>query len=218
MASDNEIIKIENETIERYNRRLDQYGFEARSLGWDTKEHQFVRFATATRHLDFSKKHILDIGCGFSDFFGYLVQKNIPIRRYSGIDINERLITISKKRFPENHYEVRNILINNYSEPQADIITLFGLLNFKMKDTENLDYTGKMITESWKITRGALVIDFLSTNLCKTYPKEEAVYYHNPEDVLDMCFRLSDNLILLHNYPPIPQKEFMVILLKDDNS
>lgn len=210
----NKIKQIDDLTIKRYNKRFEEYGLEAKTLGWGCKEDQFTRFEAATRYVDFRGKSVLDIGCGFADFHEFLISNDIKIKKYKGIDINDKLIEVAKKRFPKNKYEVRNILLNNYDIGQADIVTLFGLLNFKL-ETDNLAYTKEMITEAWKITKEMLIVDFLSTHLTKEYPKEDFVYYHNPKDVLDLCFELCDNVVLVHDYHPIPQKEFMVILKRE---
>ena len=212
--SKDEIKKVDNVTIKRYNKRFKEYGLEAKTLGWGSKKDQLTRFETATFYVDFAGKSVLDIGCGFADFYEFLMSNDIKIKKYKGIDINGKLIEVAKKRFPENKYETRNILLNNYDKEQAGIITLFGILNFKL-ETDNLAYTKEMITEAWKITKETMIVDFLSTHLAKEYPKEDFVYYHNPKDVLDLCFKLCDNVVLVHDYPPIPQKEFMVILKKE---
>jgi len=206
---------LDKETIKRYNKRFDEYGISAKTLGWGSKKDQLTRFKTATTFIDFTNKSILDIGCGFSDFYDFIIKKNIKIKEYKGIDINKNLINVSRKKYPKNKYEIRNILLNNYDVYQADIVTLFGLLNFKLNNINNLDYTKKMINESWKITKKILIIDFLSIHLTKDYPKENFVYYHDPKDILDICFELSNNIILIHDYLPIPQKEFMIIMKKE---
>jgi len=212
--SKDKIKQINNVTMERYNKRFEKYGLEAKTLGWGSKKDQLTRFETATIYVNFAGKSVLDIGCGFADFYEFLINNDIKIKKYKGIDINDKLVEVAKKRFPENRYEVRNILLNNYDKEQADIVTLFGLLNFKL-ETDNPAYTKEMVTEAWKITKEMLIVDFLSTHLTKEYPKEDFVYYHDPKDVLDLCFELCDNVVLVHDYPPIPQKEFMVILKKE---
>lgn len=206
---------IDKEAIERYNKRLEKYGVDPKTLGWGSRKDQITRFSAAVRYVDFAGKSVLDIGCGFSDFYEFLVDNGIKIKKYTGIDINEELIEVSKKRYPENEYEVRNILLNNYDIEQADIVTLFGLLNFKLNKIDNLSYTKNMMIEAWKVTKETLVVDFLSTHLTKHYPKEDFVYYHDPKNVLDICFELCDNVVLVHDYPPIPQKEFISVLRKD---
>jgi SAM-dependent methyltransferase len=210
-----EIERIDDTIKQRYNKRYMEFGIDARTLGWGCKEDQYTRFKAAVTSVDFTEKSVLDIGCGFADFYEFLLQHSIKVKKYKGIDINEHLIEVAKKRFPENMYEVRNILLHNYNSEQADIVTLFGLLNFKLKNVNNMTYTKKMITATLKITKEKLIVDFLSTHLTKTYPKEDAVYYHNPKDVLDICFKLSNNVVLVHNYPSIPQKEFLIVITKE---
>ncbi len=214
VSNRDEIERIDNETVDRYNKRFEKYGVEAKTLGWGCKDDQIIRFTTAITYTDFSGKSVLDIGCGFADFYHFLINKGIKIKKYKGIDINGKLIQVAKKRFPQNEYEVRNILLENYGKIQGEIVTLFGLLNFKLNEINNLNYTRIMIDAAWKIAKETLIVDFLSTHLTKSYPKEDFVYYHNPKDVLDFCFRLCDNIVLVHDYPSIPQKEFMAILKK----
>ena len=36
---------IERQAIERYSKRLAQFGEDPRTLGWDTRAHQWTRFA-----------------------------------------------------------------------------------------------------------------------------------------------------------------------------
>lgn len=214
IISRDQIEQIDEEALDRYSRRFEQYGVEARTLGWGSKEDQLTRFETAEAYVNFSRKSIMDVGCGFADFCEFLLKKGIAIKKYKGVDINDRLIEVARKRFPKNEYEVRNILLNNYGAVQADIVALFGLLNFKLHSIENLTYTREMIAAAWKIAEETLIVDFLSTRLSKNYPKEDFVYYHDPKDILDISFELCDNVVLVHDYHPIPQKEFMVILRK----
>jgi len=215
MIDKNEIKRIDEEAIERYTKRFEKHGIDPKTLGWGSREDQMTRFDAATRCIDFSGKSVLDVGCGFSDFYGFLIKEGIKVKEYKGIEINDKLIEVARKRFPENKYEVRNILLDNYDTEQADIVTLFGLLNFKLNKIGNLTYTKEMITAAWKITKETLIVDFLSTHLTKDYPTEDFVYYHDPKDVLDICFELCDNIVLVHDYLSIPQKEFMVILKKE---
>jgi 2-polyprenyl-3-methyl-5-hydroxy-6-metoxy-1,4-benzoquinol methylase len=158
-----EIERIDDTTKQRYNKRYMEFGIDARTLGWGCKEDQYTRFKAAITYVDFSGKSVLDIGCGFADFYEFFLQHNIKVKKYKGIDLNEQLIEVAKKRFPKNIYEVRNILLHNYNSEQADIVTLFGLLNFKLTTVDNLRYTKEMINAAWKITKETLIVDFLST-------------------------------------------------------
>ena len=178
-------------------------------MGWNNYESQETRFEKTFEHVDFGGKIVLDIGCGFGDFYPE-VDSRFLIANYKGIDINDTLLEEARRLYPHLEFENINILLNNYKKKQADIVVAFGLLNFKIED--NLAYTKKFIESAWSITKETLVVDFLSSHLDNSYPEEGAVYYHNPKDVLDICFELTDNVVLVHDYQPIPQKEFMIIL------
>jgi len=103
--SKDKIKQINNVTMERYNKRFEKYGLEAKTLGWGSKKDQLTRFETATIYVNFAGKSVLDIGCGFADFYEFLINNDIKIKRYEGIDINDKLIEVAKKRFQENRHD-----------------------------------------------------------------------------------------------------------------
>ena len=92
---------------------------------------------------------------------------------------------------------------------------MLGLLNFNLKSKiKNLNFSRAMIENAFKLTKKFLIVDFLSANLYENYPKEDQVFYHSISDVISICENLSNNFIIKHDYKPIPQKEFMVIIYK----
>lgn len=53
------------------------------------------------KEIDFEKKQLLDIGCGGALFFEYLIEKEIVLEAYLGIDISERSIRKAKERISD---------------------------------------------------------------------------------------------------------------------
>ena len=51
-----EIRQIDDTTIERYNKRFEEYGIEARTLGWGCEKDQLTRFEAATTYTDAGTK------------------------------------------------------------------------------------------------------------------------------------------------------------------
>lgn len=53
-------------------------------------------------------KKVLDCGCGKADFYQFLKDRNILIQ-YTGFDINEKLISLARQKFPKCRFRVFDI-------------------------------------------------------------------------------------------------------------
>jgi len=219
MSKLNDDLLVEKSTISRYSKRFKELGRNVKTLGWGTKEQQTYRFMqTINSNIDLTDKDILDIGCGFGDYASFLEEYSVKFKSYLGIDINPELINEAKDTF-SNSKDISFELLNlkrDKSNIRADIGIMIGVLNLNLKEEyDNLRYSKEMIQNAFNLVNEVLVIDFLSSQLTRDYPEEEFVYYHSPEEVLNFAFTLSSNVVLKHNYNPIPQKEFILYIYKD---
>ncbi len=205
--------EIEMTTIERYTKRYNDLGVGHKTLGWGSVDDQIVRFERMTRFFKLDGMTVMDIGCGFADFYKYLLDNDVQCN-YIGVDINEKFIESNRKMYPEAEFLVANIMTNDVELPNADIIVANGVLNFKLSNGDNLEYTQEFVEKLFNKCHKGVCVDFLSTFLTESYPKESFVYYHNPVTLLEFAFDLTPNACILHDYRPIPQKEFMLILEK----
>lgn len=207
--------RIERAAIDRYAARFRQFGgSDPRTLGWDTRNHQWVRFRAVTELVDLRGRSVIDIGCGFADFPAFLSESGITVTSYLGVDINPILLEVAADRFPSARYERRNVLLDPYEQPVADVGVMLGLLNFRLEDVGNYDYAEAMMRAAFAATREGLVVDFLSAERALGYPEEPVVFYYEPGRTLQAGLSLTSNVILKHDYPPIPQREFMLFLRK----
>lgn len=201
--------------VQRYNEKFSQFGEDPRSLGWGNREQQRHRFEIAVETVDFKNKSVLDIGCGLSDFYAFLVEKMLGIKSYIGVDINPGFVEWNKSKYPHNKYIATDFIKNTEPEEIADIGAMFGLVNFNFKSIlNNLNYAKDFIAKAFDCVGYCLIVDMLSHHISGEYAKEDFVYYYSPEDMLKHCFSLTSNVILRHDYKPIPQKEFMLFLFK----
>jgi len=213
MINKNLVKKIDKETIERYNNRLKKFGPEVRTLGWNTEYNQQKRFESATSLINLKGKSIVDIGCGFGDFLKFIKERKIKTSSFRGIDINEDLLKVARKRYPGIIFENRNILIDLPKKKVADIGFALGVLNFNLKNKpNNYKYAVEFIKSAFTLCKEALVVDMLSNYLDKDYPKEDFVFYYSPERMFKEAKKISPYVILKHDYPPLPQNEFLLIL------
>ena len=206
---------LDRQMIDRYSTRLRRFGADPRALGWDRKESQSARFEAAARAVSFAGRSVLDIGCGLADFGDFLHADRIRAPcSYSGVDINPDLIEVCRQRHPTDTFEVRNVLCQPFGEEQWDIVTMFGLLNLRFREFSNEEYAREFITEAFRICGEALIVDMLSARTDVAYPPEDFVYYYQPTTMLNFALGLTPHVTLLHDYPSIPQREFMLVLRK----
>lgn len=209
------IKKISEQTINRYTTRYKKLGRNVKSLGWGSIKQQQYRFDRVLNFAECQNKSILDIGCGFGDFYSFMQLKNTAPAQYTGWDINQNLINEANKDLDSNaNFEVVNLLDEDIDK-QADIVIMLGLLNFNLKNKyDNIEYSKKMIKRAFFHSKDKLVVDFLSVHAAQDYPKEDLVFYHNPVEMLDFALTLTHNVSIFHNYRAIPQKEFILVLEK----
>ena len=205
--------------IERYSKRLGTLGYDVKTLGWGNVEQQEYRFAqTVSSEINFRDKSVMDIGCGFGDYYSFLQKSKVDLEKYLGVDINPDLITEAKKIHQNDRkvsLEVLNVLENNVKEPITNIGVMLGVLNLNLKeDFDNYEYSFRAIKNAFSYVSEVLVVDFLSTNLVENYEKEDFVFYHSPIKMLEFALTLSDNVLIKQNYMAIPQREFMLYIYK----
>jgi|FLOH01.1.fsa_nt_gi SAM-dependent methyltransferase len=80
-----------------YTSAIDNHGITAQGLGWHSIESQEIRFDTLLEMLpkDLSDVTIADAGCGFGDFYLYMLEKGVTPKKYIGIDSLESMCEIA---------------------------------------------------------------------------------------------------------------------------
>jgi len=220
MSLDNQVFKeLSQQMIARYSLRYEKLGYHVHTLGWGSKEQQAYRFLQTLEGTTFSaEKSVLDIGCGFGDYLAMLQAQEKPFKEYLGWDINPDLIQEAQKIWkntPNASFAEKNLGTTSLNDPVADIGVMLGVLNLNLKEQiDNYEYSFNFIEKAFSAVQEVLVVDFLSTKLTPSYPKEDFVFYHDPAKMLEFAFSLTPHVTLKHNYQPIPQQEFMLFLYK----
>tara|TARA_B110000027_G_scaffold48818_1_gene53435 strand:- start:6 stop:647 length:642 start_codon:yes stop_codon:yes gene_type:complete len=95
---------------------------------------------------------VLDVGCAQGGFVNILSQREKKFS-YLGIDYNEEMLAIAKKKQPK--YKFINIKKNNFSKyinQKFDLVIIFGILHL------NKEWK-KIIKEGYKLTKKYLIFD-----------------------------------------------------------
>lgn len=208
-----ELYSIAVSTVERYSERYNKFGRHVHTLGWGSVDQQNYRFSQVFRAVGLEGKSVLDIGCGFGDFLSNCSSLRCEVSSYTGWDINPDLIAEAKKLHNNHTFSVLNLADVDDLAPVAEVGIMLGVLNLNFKKTyDNITYSKMMIKKAFAAVSETLVVDFLSLYRTPDYPEEDFVFYHNPADMLAYALELTPNVRLLHDYSPIPQKEFMLVL------
>lgn len=179
--------------IKYYKENLVSHGLSVKALGWSNETSQNVRFEVLSSIGNLNNHSILDVGCGFGDFYGYLKEKNIAPRDYLGIDLVEEMIEEACKRYPRADFETSNILdscIGYY-----DYIFASGIFGLALPDWNS--YVDTALDRMFSSCRIGVGVNFLGgTSGCCNID----AHYTTPLRVVEKIYKLSSKFVLYHNY------------------
>ena len=200
--------------IHLYEKRLDKYGKDVKTVGWRSIPQQLVRFEILSRIADLTNKTLLDVGCGFGDLYNFFRSKNIRLKEYKGIDLSQKMIEEAKRihfNFKKAKFEVFNLFdgkIDETLKEEYDYVVASGIFSFPIKD--NVGYLHEMLRKMYKISCFGVAV-----NMPISYVdyKDKNLFYFVPEEVFSFCKSITKRVSLLHDYMPY---EFTVYLYKDE--
>jgi hypothetical protein len=202
--------EIQN-TIDRYNERLKQFGISEKALGWGDKGRSKLRFEILCSEWDIENKTILDYGCGFGDLYQYIKDTRTDNFKYIGVDINNNFVEIGKSR---NYPNAEFYLVSGNAgevlapfENKIDYIVSSGIFNFKLED--NITYIKQTLDLFNKYAVSGFAANFLSDRVDF---KAESNYHSNPGQILNLVYEYGNNVILRNDYMPY---EFTVFFNKN---
>lgn len=117
---------IDSETF--YSSAIKMHGVTAKGVNWASKENQLLRFKIILDFLpkDLTSFTIVDAGCGFGDFYHYLLKKKRVPKEYIGIDSVIDMHSIASNATGQ---EIVHANICKDKLPTADFYICSGALN-----------------------------------------------------------------------------------------
>lgn len=169
-----------------YEGAIKEYGISALGVHWSSKENQYKRFEIITTLINkkLQSHSFADIGCGFGEYYQYLLQNNHENVDYLGIDCEKSMITICKRRFPSLKFLLKNAI--NDALPQKDYYLCSGALNILNK-TEFFVFIHNVYLSSTK----AFIFNFLSS---------DSYNYILKKEVIEFCEDLCPNIEIINDY------------------
>lgn len=192
-----------------YQSSYRKYGISPRSLKWHSEKAARQRYQQIVADINFNKKNILDVGCGFGDIVPYIANKS-DIFSYTGIDFVPEFIKEGKRIYPKHTF-----LVGDYFkqplERKFDIIICCGALNGNYND--NLGFRKKAIKAMFDHTKERLVFNMAGRHPKPKTARHSNVWYADSKRILKYCETLSERVLLKDDYH---SNDFTIVMLKDD--
>lgn len=191
-----------------YGEKLKTYGHDTRSLGWMPGGRK-VRFDALAAVGDLEGCSVLDAGCGFGDFYGYLRGRGLNVD-YTGIDISEEFIAMARESYPGARFIAADFEERDVDET-FDWVFAAGIFTIRLSDNEA--FVRRMLERMFACCRHGFAADFLRP----AYGDGTGDEYWRPlpEDIVEICRPLSRRYALRCDYMA---DEFCVYVYKDDTA
>jgi cyclopropane fatty-acyl-phospholipid synthase-like methyltransferase len=176
-----------------YDRLTNQFNREdTRSVHWETKRNQFLRWSILCDIANLSNSNILDFGCGYGDLYDYLNEEFQHVE-YIGLDINKQSISIAQQKHPKLNFINTQIQETQLS---VDWILASGAFGFALNGYKEL-YIQTIENLFWRSKKG------ISFNLLHSEEKrfdEYAVF--SMTEILSIAQNLTPKFNLRSDYLP----------------
>ncbi|RMA57967.1 class I SAM-dependent methyltransferase [Ulvibacter antarcticus] len=190
--------------IKHYENCISKHGDTLKGADWPNENDAILRYKIMLGLIkDGETCNLLDFGCGAGHMFEFMTNQNklYDYINYSGLDISEKIISLSKEKFPKNNFYCFDIL-------QDDINTLsnfdYAILNGVF--TEKIDLT---FDEMWLYFKSMITVVFDKVDkgiafnvMSKAVEWERDDLFHLPTDLLIdfMTKNLSRNFVIRNDY------------------
>jgi SAM-dependent methyltransferase len=196
--------------IQRYEKRLQEFGYSPATLGWGVHGRQEVRFSVlAEPVLRVPESSVLDVGCGFCDLSEFLTQHGWR-GRYTGVDIVPGLLDVARRRHPDLDIRELDITDESVALEEYDFVISSGALNAALPSGSNETHTAEALRSMYQRSRYATCVDFLSSYVDFQKP---GAYHTDPGWALAAAKQLTCRVLLRHDYMPY---EFSMFLFRDE--
>jgi SAM-dependent methyltransferase len=184
-------------TLDWYRERLAQHGAGIKALSSGTEERRAVRFGVLTGVGIEPGCSVLDVGCGFADYYAYLQQRDCKVA-YTGVDIVPEFIAQARQTFPGLDLQVRDLQKDPVGAATYDFVVSSQTFNLRFGGESNLPLVTEMMKRMFAAARKGVAIDFVTDYVDF---KEDYLVYHNPEAMFRLAKSLTKRVVLKHDYP-----------------
>lgn len=176
-----------------YNQLTQQFPRQdTRSVHWDTKGGQVLRWTVLCDIADLSNSKVLDFGCGYGDLFEFLKDEFSNVN-YTGLDINVESISIARQYHPQLNFIDKQI---QDTEVSADWIIASGAFGYAIPNYKEL-YAKTIENLFWRAKKG------LSINLLTSEEQRDDIFaVFSMTEILEIAQNLTSKFNIRKDYLP----------------
>lgn len=150
------------ENIRLYKEKNETYGKGSlQGLAWNREETQTRRFKKFIELFDFNEKSVLDVGCGYGDFYHFLLDNGRKPKAYIGCDLMPEHCEIARERLPTDCSIIEGDFLK-CSVPKVDISVLSGTLNAEFDGW--LEITRNIVDKMWASSSEGIAFNMQSSH------------------------------------------------------
>jgi SAM-dependent methyltransferase len=172
--------------VSHYEKCLEQHGDTHRGVDWPKAEDASVRYSIMLDLIQTPSGdgtvQLLDFGCGAAHLYEHIQAHDLRNVEYSGLDLSNKFVELSRRKFPSRLFYHGDILENNEIIPQFDYIVMNGVFTEKrdLSFEQMLDYFKRLVRAVWKKVDRGLAFNVMS----KQVDWERDDLFHLPFDTL----------------------------------
>ena len=180
-----------------FNKLVEKHGYSPKSLAYSGEKSQKIKFNIVTEVGIEDNCSVLDVGCGFGDYFNYLKQRGIKNIKYCGIDISNKIVDFAKEKNSLVNVIQGNVLDLSDDEKYDYVISLgFNCV----KTGTNWETLTQVLDKMWKLSKKGIAYNAVST-FSETSPRK--IYFVSPAKVIDYIMtNLTYKVVFRHDYMP----------------
>ena len=191
--------------VKHYEDCLDKHGDTHLGVDWPKAEDVNKRYKVMLDIIRFAndstvKVSLLDFGCGAAHLLQYILDSGIDNVNYSGLDVSEKFVALSKEKFPRTSFYCVDILDDNVDLPHFDYVVMNGVFTEKreLSFEDMWAYFCKMLTKVFTIADKGIAFNVMS----KAVEWERSDLFHMPADLLIefLTKNLTRNFIIRNDY------------------
>jgi len=180
-----------------FNKLVEKHGYSPKSLAYGSEKSQKIKFNIVTEVGIEDNCSVLDVGCGFGDYFNYLKQRGIKNVKYCGIDISNKIVDLAKEKNSLVNVIQGNVLDLSDDEKYDYVISLgFNAV----KTGSNWETLTQVLDKMWKLSKKGIAYNAVSTF---SEAKPRKIYFVSPAKVIDYIMNnLTYKVVFRHDYMP----------------